>query len=89
MPSFVIDFAAAKWDFITFELLQSKFVSGDVFIPNVESIHYKSDKDPLYSKLFCQHNFENPIVIEFDGGHRPPKILNEQQLQITTNFLTK
>jgi len=89
LPSFVIDFAAAKWDFITFEFLQSKFVSGDVFIPNVESIHYKSDKDPLYSKLFCQLNFENPIVIEFDGGHRPPKILNEQQLQITTNFLTK
>lgn len=87
LPTFVIDFAAAKWDFITFDFVHGRFVSGDVFIPSVHSIHYRSEKDPLYAKLNCAKNFETPIVIEFEGGHRPPKILNEEAIKVTADFL--
>lgn len=82
MPRFVIDFAAAQWDFITFNL-QNKFVSGDTFMPGVDSIHYRSETDPLYKFMNTNRNYENPIVIEFEGGHRPPKILSIEAIQIT------
>jgi hypothetical protein len=32
-------------------------------------------------------NFESPIVIEFDGGHRPPKILTREAIDTTAEFL--
>ena len=88
MPYFVIDFSAAKWDFITFMFL-NQFVSGDVFVPNVESIHYRSSSDELYSRLHCYQNFESPFIIEFEGGHRPPKILTPLQIRQTAEFLIR
>ena len=86
LPGFVIDFAAAKWPFITFDFKKS-FVAADVFLPNVPSLHYQSEKDPLYASLKCYQNVENPIVIKFDDGHRPPKILDLDALTKTVNFL--
>jgi hypothetical protein len=87
LPSFVIDFSAAKWDFITYlSSPNQRFISGDVFIPNVASLHFRSEKDPLYSKLNCSKNFESPVVIEFEGGHRPPKILSEDAILVTAQF---
>lgn len=77
MPKFVIDFSAAKWDFITFNF-HDKFVSGEVFVPNVKSLHYRSSTDELYFRLHCYKNFEDPVIIEFEGGHRPPKILTAE-----------
>ena len=86
IPSFVIDFAAAKWPFITFDF-KKNFIDGDVFLPNVMTIHYQSEKDPLYPQLKCHLNVESPIVIKFDGGHRPPKILDLESLIQTADFL--
>lgn len=88
MPYFVIDFSAAKWDFITFSML-NQFVSGDVFVPNVESLHYRSQTDEFYPRLHCYLNFENPIVIEFEGGHRPPKIMTALQIRQTADFFVR
>ena len=48
MPFFVIDFNGPKFDWLTYHFLQRKFVSGDIFVPNCESLHFKSDKDQFY-----------------------------------------
>jgi hypothetical protein len=75
LPTFTIDFAAARWDFFTFEWLEDKFVSSDTFIPGVETIHFKSETDPLYRWLSNDLNVECGVVLMFEDGHRPPKIL--------------
>ena len=89
LPTFAIDFAAARWDFFSFEWLKDKFVSGEVFIPNVETIHFRSEKDPLYKFLSNDLNVESGIVVMFEDGHRPPKILNEKELFATAEFLKR
>ena len=66
MPYFVIDFNGPKWDIITYESIDSKFVSGEVFIPNVDSIHFVSDKDTMAAQLKNFRNFEHPTVINHD-----------------------
>ena len=75
LPYFVIDFAAARWDHITFEFSGTKFFSSEVFFPGVASLHFKSKKDSLYRYLNCKLNFEKPIEIIHHDGHRPVKIL--------------
>jgi len=66
LPTFVIDFAGPEWPWITFNSYDGKFISGERFTPNVESIHFVSEKDPLYPYLKNNKNFENGLVIEFD-----------------------
>ena len=89
LPTFALDFAAARWDFFTFEWLKDKFVGGDVFIPGVETIHFKSETDPLYRFLSNELNVECGVVLMFDDGHRPPKILKETELLTTAEFFKR
>ena len=64
MPYFVVDFNGPKYDHITYEFLNSSFVSSDLFIPNCESLHFVSDKDSMAYYLVNFLNYENPVVIE-------------------------
>jgi hypothetical protein len=80
MPYFVIDFSAARWDHITLQFSENKFISSEVFPPGVDSIHYKSQSDHLYRWLWQEKNFERSLVIHFEGGHRPVKILTREKL---------
>ena len=64
LPYFVVDFNGPKYDFITYELFKSSFVSGDIFIPNCESLHFVSDNDPLAISLKNHLNYEKPLVIK-------------------------
>jgi len=89
LPTFTVDFSAARWDFFTFEWFNDKFVSGEVFIPSVETIHFNSGKDSLYRFLSNDLNVESGIVLMFDDGHRPPKILNEKELFATAEFFKR
>jgi len=63
MPFFVVDFNGPKWDYITYDFLRSTFVSGDIFIPGCDSLHFASDKDPLALSLRNYLNYERPTVI--------------------------
>ena len=63
LPYFVVDFNGPKWDFITYDFLKSSFISGDIFIPNCESLHFISDKDPMAHSLRNFLNYEKPTVI--------------------------
>ena len=45
LPYFLIDFNAPVGELGTFEYLRSSFVSGERYVPNVDSIHFVSDKD--------------------------------------------
>ena len=87
MPKFMIDFSAANWSFLTFEFDRGIFISGDTFLPGVASLHFRSKTDELYQQLTSGRCFESPQVIEFDGGHRPPKILSDEAIKQTTDFL--
>ena len=89
LPSFIIDFAAARWDTFTFDFLDERFISGEIFIPGVETIHFKSDKDPLIPFLKNEYNVESGSVIMFDDGPRPPKILGLKELTTTADFLLR
>lgn len=66
MPYFAIDFNGPKWDHITYEFLKSSFISGDMFIPNCESLHFVSDKDPMAYYLRNFLNYEKPVIINHD-----------------------
>lgn len=81
LPFFVVDFAAARWDHITWEFQGTKFFSSEVFFPGVTSIHLKSSKDSLFQFLHCDLNFEKPDVISHKDGHRPVKILEKDDLE--------
>ena len=48
LPKFVIDFAGPDWPWLTFESIDGAFMSGDRFIPNVRSLHFISEKDPMF-----------------------------------------
>ena len=63
LPFFCIDFNGPKWDFITYELFNSSFVNSEYFIPNCESIHFISDKDPMANSLKNHLNYERPIIV--------------------------
>lgn len=89
MPTFVLDFACADWPWLTIDGIGGNFISGDRFMPNVKSLHFVSDKDPLYPFLKMDQQFENGIVIEFDQGHRPPRTLTLETLKIVADFLAE
>ena len=89
LPYFAIDFNGPKWDFITYEFLKSSFISGDIFIPNCESLHFNSDKDPMAHSLKNYLNYEKPTVISHDQGHRPVRTLPKEQLNIMADFFVR
>ena len=66
MPYFVIDFAGPDWAWLTFDAINGSFVSGERFIPGVKSIHFTSNKDPLFPWLKNLRNFENGLLIEYE-----------------------
>ena len=66
MPYFVIDFNGPAWDHITYEFLGSHFVSGEHFIPQMESLHFISDKDEFAKALKPWREFEAPIIVKHD-----------------------
>jgi hypothetical protein len=74
---------------MTLEFTGNKFIAGDCFLIGVDSIHYKSETDSLYRYLWCEKNYENPLVIQFDGGHRPVKILTKDKLRKSADFFIK
>ena len=75
MPYFVIDFNGPFYKHITYEFLKSSFISSDIFVPNCESLHFVSDKDPLNFYLQNYLNYEKPTVISHTQGHRPVRTL--------------
>ena len=77
LPYFVVDFSGPRYDFINYELC-GKFVSNEIFVPGVESIHFADKRDDLYSHMKNYLNYEKPIVLTHRSGHRPVKILNWQ-----------
>ena len=89
LPYFIIDFNGPKWDFITYDFLKSSFISGEMFIPNCESIHFVSDKDPMANTLRNYLHFEKPTVINHDQGHRPVRTLKKKPLQKVAEFFAR
>ena len=89
LPNFLIDFCGPRRDHTTFEFVNSEFISGERFIPGVESLHVVSEKDALYSSNKSYYNFENPNLIYFDQGHRPPKFLSKHDLELMTDFIVR
>ena len=89
LPFFCVDFNGPKWDFITYELFKSSFVSGDVFIPNCESLHFISEKDPMATSLKNFLNYEKPLIIHHDQGHRPVRTLPKKELRKVADFFAR
>ena len=74
LPSFTFDFSGSRWDQSTFEWTKGRFVEGNVFMSGVETLMYASPHDGVFDS--CIRNskaYENPIFIEHDQGHRPPR----------------
>ena len=89
LPYFMIDFNGPKWDFITYDFVKSSFVSGDIFIPNCESLHFISEKDPFTHNLKNYLNYEKPTVISHNQGHRPVRTLPKKDLRIMADFFAR
>ena len=62
----MVDFAGPEWSWLTFESIGGSFISGERFVTNVKSLHFKSDKDFLFPWLKNDRNFESPIVVDYD-----------------------
>jgi len=88
LPFFVIDFAGPEWSWLTFESIGGAFISGERFVTNVKSLHFKSEKDFLFPWLKNDRNFENPIVVDYDQGHRPVRTLPKESLTVVADFFT-
>ena len=69
IPRFIIDFVGPNRDVFTYEY-DSKFVSIDKFIPSIESVHVLSEADPGHFFMTNYQNFENPIMVYGDDGHK-------------------
>ena len=89
LPYFVIDFNAPVHNLGTFEYLRSSFVTGERYVPDVDSLHFISDKDMFASQLINHKNFDNPTVIHHDQGHRPVRTLPMKDLKIVADFLVR
>ena len=89
MPFFAIDFNGPKWDVLTYDFFKSQFVSGDIFIPNCESLHFVSDKDSMASHLKSYLYYEKPLVLHHDQGHRPVRTLDKKSLKRMADFFAR
>ena len=49
LPFFFINFNQPTWDFQTFTYQNEKFLSSEHFVPGLESLQLKSEKDPNFS----------------------------------------
>ena len=92
MPYFLIDFNGGRNPYMTYNFLDNSFLTKCNFIPNIETLHFISQKDffvfssPRNTVLF---ETENPVVVEHEDGHRPVKILTKERLEIVANFLIR
>ena len=63
LPFFVIDFSGPKYDHLTYDFVDQKFVSGDIFVGGVDSLHFGSVEDDSYFFIKNWLNFERPIFV--------------------------
>ena len=64
-------------------------MSSDIFIPNCESLHFVSDKDPVAIVLKNFRNYEKPLVLNHTQGHRPVKTLPKKELHQAADFIAR
>ena len=89
LPYFLVNFNGPKWEDLTFNFIEERyFVSGEVFVPGVESIHFRSPgKDPFFKANKNHFNYERSTIVEHDQGHRPVKHLSEDELEKVADFI--
>ena len=64
-------------------------MSGEIFVSDLDSLHFISAKDFLQANCTNHKEFENPTVIEHEWGHRPVKTLSKENLDIVASFILK
>ena len=89
LPFFVIDMNTPKWSTMTYEFVRSSFISGDTFLSNLESLHFTSDSDQFRMSVDNWVNYEAPVFISHDQGHRPVKTLPEKKLKEMADFFIR
>ena len=90
MPYFYVDLNVPNTsNFGTYEYLNSSFVSGDIFVPCIDSLHFVSDNDIFKHELKCYLRFEKPVIIHHTQGHRPVSILPKEDLTKVGDFFVK
>ena len=83
-----MDFSGPKWEDLTFNFTKGGyFVSGEVFVPGVESLHFRSENDAFYFVNKNHLNYERSAIVEHDQGHRPVKHLSEDELEKVADFI--
>ena len=85
LPNWAVNMCEPQWPFLTYEM-RTQYFGIDIFLPGVETLHFRSETDPFYEMLRMDRHFENPLVVEFRGGHRPPKMLSVDGLKETAQF---
>ena len=66
MPFFVVDFSGPMYASLTYKYTGDRFVSSELFIPGIESLHFFSKADNLYQYMKNHFNYEKPIFILHD-----------------------
>ena len=88
LPYFLVNFNGPKWEDLTFNFIEERyFVSGEVFVPGVESLHFRSENDAFYFVNKNHLNYERSAIVEHDQGHRPVKHLSEDELEKVADFI--